>query len=129
MRWYQVRRFARIVCMAALAAAFGCHERPPQPDPPPATVALAPATAPAAAPLVVIDNFNFSPEKLVVPRGTRVTWVNRDDVPHTVTSTAKLFDSKALDTDERFSHQFDQPGTYPYFCAVHPQMTAQVIVQ
>jgi plastocyanin len=60
-----------------------------------------------------------------------VTWINRDDVPHTATSTAKprLFDSGALDTDERYCYVFTEPGTYSYFCAVHPKMTAQIIVK
>jgi plastocyanin len=80
---------------------------------------------------VVIDNFRFSPRKLTVPAGTKVTWVNRDDVPHTATSTAKprVFDSKSLDTDDRFEHVFATPGTYEYFCAVHPHMTGQIIVK
>jgi hypothetical protein len=57
-----------------------------------------------------------------VSRGATVTWINRDDVPHTATSSAspRAFDSKALDTDERFSFVFTKPGTYSYFCAVQP---------
>jgi plastocyanin len=88
--------------------------------------------APPAKPdQVVIDNFRFSPRKLTVTAGTKVTWVNRDDVPHTATSTAKPrhFDSKSLDTDDRFEHTFATPGTYEYFCAVHPHMTGQIIVK
>ena len=63
--------------------------------------------------------------------GTRVTWVNRDDVPHTVTSTEKprRFGSGTLDTDDQFTHQLTTPGTYEYYCAVHPKMTAKVIVK
>jgi plastocyanin len=78
---------------------------------------------------VKIDNFTFSPASVTVKVGTTVTWVNHDDVPHTVTANDKAFGSKALDTDESFSHQFSAPGTYPYFCAVHPHMTGQVIVK
>ena len=80
---------------------------------------------------IVIDNFTFSPAKLTVAVGSQVTWVNHDDVPHTVTSTAKpkLFDSGTMDTDDQFSHVFAAPGTYNYFCAVHPHMTAQIIVK
>jgi plastocyanin len=90
------------------------------------------AAEPAAAPnQVVIDNFAFRPARLTVAAGTKVTWVNRDDVPHTATSKQKprLFDSGALDTDDRFAHTFTAPGTYDYFCAVHPHMTAQIIVK
>src|SRR5690242_11100036 len=66
----------------------------------------------AAASQVVIDNFTFSPPRLTVPAGTTVTWVNRDDVPHTATSTAKprLFHSGTLDTDDKFSFTFTTPG-------------------
>jgi 3',5'-cyclic AMP phosphodiesterase CpdA len=87
---------------------------------------LAEPTSPSAA--VSIDNFQFSVSALRVGRGTTVTWTNRDDVPHTVTSTTKIFSSKALDTDETFSRRFDDPGTFDYYCTMHPKMTAQVIV-
>jgi plastocyanin len=62
---------------------------------------------------VVIDNFTFDPPELTVPAGATVTWVNRDDVPHTATSTAKprAFDSGTLDTDGTFTHRFTAPGT------------------
>jgi plastocyanin len=101
-------------------------------DPARPRAAAAPSAAarrPAAA-QVVIDNFTFNPRRLTVRAGTRVTWVNRDDVPHTATSVGKprVFDSRALDTDEQFSHTFKTPGTYKYFCAVHPKMTAEVVV-
>jgi plastocyanin len=78
-----------------------------------------------------IDNFTFAPQTLTVRPGTKVTWVNHDDVPHTVTSTARprLLDSKAMDTDDTFSFVFDKAGTYSYFCAVHPHMTGQIIVK
>jgi plastocyanin len=80
---------------------------------------------------VSIDNFAFSPAELTVPVGTKVTWVNRDDVPHTATSTSKpkAFDSRTLDTDQTFSYVFGTAGTYEYFCAVHPRMTGKIIVK
>jgi plastocyanin len=80
---------------------------------------------------ITIDNFAFNPQKLTVPIGAKVTWVNRDDVPHTATSTKKprLFDSKTLDTDDKYSHVFATAGTYEYFCAVHPHMTGQITVK
>ncbi len=87
-------------------------------------------TATAAA-KIVIDNFTFDPPELTIAPGTIVTWSNRDDVPHTATSTAKprIFDSGALDTDQSFSHTFTTPGTFEYFCAVHPKMTGRIIVK
>ena len=80
---------------------------------------------------VKIDNFSFGPAALTVPVGTTVTWINRDDIPHTVVSTddPKAFKSKVLDTDEKFSFTFSKAGTYPYFCSIHPKMTGKVIVQ
>ena len=80
---------------------------------------------------VKIDNFSFGPATLTVPIGTTVTWINRDDIPHTVVSSEdpKAFKSKVLDTDEKFSFTFTKAGTYPYFCSVHPKMTGKVIVQ
>lgn len=92
------------------------------------TAASAVATDPNS-PQVGIDNFNFEPKSLTVPVGAIVTWTNRDDVPHTVTSRDKKFSSQALDTDERFTSTFTAPGTYAYFCAIHPIMTAEIVVK
>jgi plastocyanin len=78
---------------------------------------------------VKIDNFSFGPTAITVPVGTTVTWTNRDDIPHTVVSTDGVFKSKALDTDDKFSFVFSKPGTYSYFCSIHPKMTGQVVVQ
>ncbi len=75
-----------------------------------------------------IMNFRFSPRTLTVAAGTTVTWTNRDDVPHTVASVDKKFSSPMLDTDESFSRVFVEPGTYDYFCSMHPRMTGTVLV-
>jgi plastocyanin len=77
---------------------------------------------------VVVDNFSFAPVAAAVAVGTTVRWTNRDDVPHNVVSTGQRFKSPVLDTDEQFSHRFDQPGSYPYFCSLHPKMTGRVVV-
>jgi plastocyanin len=86
-------------------------------------------TSASAAGEVKIDNFSFTPATTTVPTGTTVTWTNSDDVPHTVVSDDKIFKSKVLDTDEKFSYTFTKPGTYSYFCSVHPKMTAKIVVQ
>jgi plastocyanin len=78
---------------------------------------------------VTIENFTFTPAALPVPVGATVTWVNRDDTPHTVVSTENKFKSQTLDTDGEFSYKFTGPGTYEYFCSVHPKMTGKVVVQ
>ena len=91
-------------------------------------------TAQAAAPAgnvveVKVDNFSFSPQTITVKTGTTIVWTNRDDIPHTVVSDDKVFKSKVLDTDEKFSFTFDKAGNFPYFCSIHPKMTGKVIVQ
>jgi plastocyanin len=79
---------------------------------------------------IKIDNFSFAPQTITIPAGTQVTWTNEDDIPHTVVSEDKTtFKSHALDTDEKFSFTFTKPGTYTYFCSIHPKMTAKIIVQ
>lgn len=87
------------------------------------------APAAAAGPTVKIDNFVFGPEALTVSVGTTVTWINQDDIPHTVVANDKSFKSKVLDSDERFSFTFTRPGEYGYFCSLHPHMTGKVIVK
>lgn len=78
---------------------------------------------------VKIDNFSFAPATITIPAGSTVTWTNRDDIPHTVVSDDKVIKSKVLDTDEKFSYTFSKPGTYGYFCSIHPKMTGKVVVQ
>ncbi|HXZ27159.1 MAG TPA: cupredoxin family copper-binding protein [Terriglobales bacterium] len=85
--------------------------------------------AAAAKYTVEIDNYSFTPQSITVPAGATVTWTNADDVPHTVAASDMAFHSKAMDTDEQYSHTFDQPGTYKYFCTVHPRMTGTVVVE
>jgi plastocyanin len=78
---------------------------------------------------VKVDNFAFTPGAVTVKVGTQVTWVNRDDIPHTVDSTDGKFKSAALDTDDKFQFRFTEPGEYPYYCRMHPKMTGKIIVQ
>ena len=79
---------------------------------------------------VKIDNFSFIPQTLTVPVGTTVTWINRDDIPHTVLSVdKKTIVSPALDTDEKFSYTFSAAGTNDYYCSVHPHMKGRIIVE
>jgi plastocyanin len=97
----------------------------------PAAHAQSTAAPDSAEQQVTIDNFAFDPQVLTISPGTKVTWLNRDDVPHTATSSESppKFNSKTIDTDEKFSYVFTQPGTYPYFCALHPKMTAKIVVK
>jgi plastocyanin len=77
---------------------------------------------------VNIDNFTFAPNALTVKAGTTIVFRNRDDIPHSVVGTKAEFHSKALDTDDTFSFTFAKPGTYEYFCGLHPQMTGKIVV-
>jgi len=87
------------------------------------------ASIQAAGTEVQIDQFTFAPQQITVRVGTTVTWINDDDVPHTVASSSKLFKSKTLDTRDRFSFTFTTPGSYEYFCSLHPHMTGAVVVE
>ncbi|MCI2430458.1 CHRD domain-containing protein [Candidatus Acetothermia bacterium] len=71
---------------------------------------------------------SFNPATVNITVGVTVTWVNEDSVPHTATSRDGIFDSPTLNRGQRFSYKFDKPGTYGYFCKLHPMMTGQVIV-
>ncbi len=91
--------------------------------------AWAAAPARAADIAVKIANFTFDPPQVTVKAGTTVVWSNDDDIPHTVTSTTQTFKSAALDTNDKFSFTFTTPGTYKYFCSLHPHMTGTIVVE
>lgn len=78
---------------------------------------------------VDIKEFMFGPKDLNVAVGTKVTWVNDDQIPHTVSETHKAFRSGALDTNDSFSWVFNTPGEFEYFCVLHPQMIGKIVVQ
>ncbi len=78
---------------------------------------------------IEVKDFMFMPTTLTVNAGEQVTWVNRDEEPHTVVSDAGLFRSAAMDTDESFSFKFDKPGTYRFTCSIHPRMVGTIIVK
>jgi plastocyanin len=103
--------------LIALGVGFGLHKM------------LAPRPVDASNVEVKIDNFSFAPTTLVVRAGTQITWTNRDDIPHTVVETERIFKSKVLDTDEKFTFTPTKPGRYKYFCSIHPKMTAEIVVK
>ena len=80
---------------------------------------------------VKIDNFAFTPGTVTVKAGSQVTWINRDDLPHTVDSSQGKFKSAALDTDQEFQFRFrfTEAGEYPYYCRMHPKMSGSITVQ
>jgi plastocyanin len=79
---------------------------------------------------IEIKDFHFNPQTLTVKSGQKITWINRDEEPHTVVSVEKQFKkSPPLDTDEEFTIIAGAPGTYTYFCSVHPKMTGTIVVE
>lgn len=78
---------------------------------------------------IAIENFVFAPSEITVAPGTKVTWVNKDEAPHTATSVDKKFNSGGLDTGDTFTFVFNEKGEYPYFCALHPHMKATITVK
>ena len=117
-----VRRALPLVAAVALAMSTGAFAG--DPDQPVQVAAIAPST-------VTIDNFAFAPAILMIAPGTKVMWDNKDEEPHTVTSAdgGMMFKSPALDTDGKFSFTFDKPGTYKYFCSIHPHMVGTIVVK
>ncbi len=116
------RIFATVILGVAVVLSLALASGALRPRP----VAAAQQQSPAN--VVTIDNFMFTPMELTIPAGATVTWINKDDVPHTVVSVDHKFKSQALDTDEKFSFTFSDPGTYGYFCSLHPRMTGKIIV-
>ena len=79
---------------------------------------------------IEIKDFAFNPQTITVKSGEKITWINRDEEPHTVVSVGKQFKkSSALDTDQTYTITVGAPGTYSYFCSVHPKMTGTIVVQ
>ena len=79
---------------------------------------------------IEIKDFMFNPMKITVKSGEKITWINRDEEPHTVVSVGKKFPkSSGLDTDQEYSITAGAPGTYEYFCSVHPKMTGTIVVE
>jgi len=95
----------------------------------PLAALVLPTRAQEAPVAIAIDNFTFNPQKLTVKAGTTVTWTNKDDIPHAIATASKQSKSKTLDTDDAYSFTFTTPGSYDYFCSLHPHMTGTVVVE
>jgi plastocyanin len=118
----------------ALAVACGASSGTPQPTPtaPPTPTTIA---TPAGGPGVEVGEeiFDFKLRSLTIAPGTTVRWVNRDPFPHTVTSgtpevPVDTWDSGQLGTGEGFERAFEQAGTFPFYCTIHPYMKATLTV-
>jgi plastocyanin len=120
-------RFAAALAALCLAAAL---VGPPAAGAAPPEQSGASAADAKSAYHVDIRNFAFTPQQLTVPAGSRIVWTNRDDEPHVVVSTNGAFKaSPALDTNDSFAVVLDKPGTYAYFCGIHPMMVGKIVVR
>lgn len=86
-------------------------------------------TAALQRPHVAITQSRFDPTAITVPIGTTVSFQNTDPFAHTVTARDGDFDSGRLEQDQTFTVQFSAPGTFAYFCEIHPTMRAEVTVE
>ena len=116
--------------LAGIASADGVNDMPTE-MPGMKMDAIPVEVVPAAADAININNFFFTPKELTVAVGTTVTWTNKDEEPHTVVNAASppAFKSAALDGGDSFTFTFDKPGTYKYFCSIHPFMIGTVVVK
>lgn len=93
---------------------------------------IAPPVVPATPHEVLIYEYKFKPQALTVPRGTTVTWINRDTAPHTATRRSENdepFDSGNMVFEAAFTHTFQSAGTFIYLCIYHPGMQGRVVVE
>ena len=111
----RVTRRSALRLATAIVLCVACHHGTALADDPPTAT-------------VTIDNFSFTPATLTVKRGTKVTFVNHDDIPHLVVSVPGKFRSKALDTDQTFEYTFATAGDFDYFCGLHPHMKGKIVV-
>jgi amicyanin len=119
-----------------LSRYFGHRGKPPATVPPAAQAPPAQAPAPAAggaaaagAAMVRIANLSFTTKELQVHVGTRVRWVNQDQLQHSVTADDGSFDSGLIEPGQSYERVFAQPGSYAYHCTPHPFMTGKVVVE
>lgn len=139
--------FMAVVLVAAPLLVAGCTSSSnPSPSPSTATVSATTTTATsnastsiatsspspsasAASQTVVIQGFSFQPASITIQTGASVTWQNDDPVSHQIVSNTNAFSSPVLNTGGGYTHVFDQAGTYPYHCGIHPYMTGLITVQ
>lgn len=116
--------------LAVVVAVAACSApRPAAGGGTPSTQTPVTAAPAAAGPnQVVIDGFAFAPATLTVPAGTTVTWINRDEEPHTVAASDGSFHSPGMGTGAVFTHTFSAAGTFDYVCSIHPMMRGTVVV-
>jgi plastocyanin len=126
-----LRRFGGVVVLLAVLAAAGCGSSSSSSTGGPTglsdTAAAGPGTPKAT---VIIKDNTFTPANLVVARGTLVTWINKDSVPHTVTlangpgvdaqPVNQGVNSGQIAPGKSFNWLVVKQGTFFYMCTLHP---------
>ena len=144
-----MRYLVVLLCVVEVAViAAGCTQ-PSPPQPLQTTLTVSPTVpvqtliTPVPTPIsqasvsgntITIKNFAFTPRTMTVKTGSIVRWENKDSIPHRIIFIDKdgqdtPVDSSVLSSTQSWSKKFDQPGTYPYYCKIHPEMTGTVIVE
>ena len=88
--------------------------------------ALAPATREVT---IAISDYSYHPAKISVAAGTKVTFTNHDQTPHTATSTTTGFDTGTVNPGRSATVDFSKPGTYTYYCQFHAFMRGTIVVK
>ena len=143
-----MRYLVVLLCVVEVAViAAGCTQ-PSPPQPLQTTLTVSPTVpvqtliTPVPTPIsqasvsgntITIKNFAFTPQTLTVKTGSIVRWENKDSSPHRIVFIDKdgqdtSLDSHVLSSTQSWSQNFDKPGTYSYYCKIHPEMTGTVIV-
>ena len=138
-----------LLCVVAVAVmAAGCTQ-PSPPQPPQTTLTVSPTVpvqtlitsvptpisqASVSGNTITIKNFAFTPQTMTVKTGSIVRWENKDSSPHRIIFIDKdgqdtILDSSVLSSTQAWSQIFYKPGTYSYYCKIHPDMTGTVIVE
>lgn len=91
--------------------------------------ANAPASSGGMNEPVAIRDFAFAPGNLQVPAGAKITWTNFDDAPHTASAGDGSWDTGILKKGDHGTITFDKNGDYSYYCKVHPNMKARIVVR
>jgi plastocyanin len=81
--------------------------------------------------VIKMEGYHFKPDKITIEPGTTVEWINTGKIVHTVTDDNDTWDSGGVKPGEKFSHRFDEKGTFKYYCIPHEeaQMLGTVIVK
>jgi len=97
------------------------------------TAPVAPTTQPSTSVentgIVSIEGMRFQPATLVVDKGDTVTWTHNSPMPHSVKANDGDFGSSVMSSGQSFSQTFDEPGTYSYYCSLHPSMRGKIVVK